>query len=309
VKKLTQKASTMLKKEPILLRPTAPAKIFGDLHGQLRDLLLFLHHYGFPSYEGPSFVFNGDWVDRGQHQVELLLLVFSLKLAFPEKVFLVRGNHEDGLVNSNMKDLGFLNSLNGAFGAVHGAALHESISRTFDWLSLAALIDDRILVVHGGIGRGDWTFGRLEKVTRPVTHLAMLKNPMVYNILWSDPVDEDRGQSFGAHASHRDNKAGVIQSFSYDVTEAFCEMNRIAMVVRSHESIKKGAGYEIMHGGKLATVFSARDYEGQENDGSILSIEQHRQEGSLDDDDYTLVVRPQQIWSLMKKSSRRGVKR
>ena len=60
-----------------MVRVCAPAKVFGDLHGQLRDLLLLFAHHGFPSHRGGdveavAYVFNGDFVDRGAHQLEVL---------------------------------------------------------------------------------------------------------------------------------------------------------------------------------------------------------------------------------------------
>merc|ERR1719246_220950 len=92
------------KSEPALNESALPAKIYGDLHGHYRDLLLLLHHYGWPSADedAPDFVFNGDWVGGGTHQLETLALVFALKLAFPTSVHLNRGNHEDSSINIHM---------------------------------------------------------------------------------------------------------------------------------------------------------------------------------------------------------------
>jgi hypothetical protein len=82
-----------------------PVKIFGDIHGQLQDLLRLFSGHGFPigcggDIDVVTYVFNGDFVDRGSHQLEVLLLLFSLKIAHPTRVVLLRGNHETNSVSS-----------------------------------------------------------------------------------------------------------------------------------------------------------------------------------------------------------------
>lgn len=70
----------LLKKHAAIARRSQQNSMFqgmtgktqGDLHGQLRDLLMFFHAFGLPAKTGTSFVFNGDFVDRGAHQLEAL---------------------------------------------------------------------------------------------------------------------------------------------------------------------------------------------------------------------------------------------
>ena len=98
--------------QPTVVRVPAPAKVFGDIHGQLRDLLLLFAHHGFPSHRGgdiemAAYVFNGDWVDRGHHQLDVVALLFALKVLYPARVFLVRGNHEFRSISESQGDVGF----------------------------------------------------------------------------------------------------------------------------------------------------------------------------------------------------------
>ena len=67
--------------------------VVGDIHGQFGDLLRFFTSIGWPSAER-LYLFNGDIVDRGSGSIECLLLLYTLKITFPESVFINRGNHE-----------------------------------------------------------------------------------------------------------------------------------------------------------------------------------------------------------------------
>jgi len=281
-----------LEEEPTLLQAPVPTRIFGDLHGQFRDLLLWLQDFGFPHTFGPAFVFNGDWVDRGAHQLETVALIFALKLAFPRKIFLVRGNHEFRDQNVHMGNVGFKAACETRLGQQHGEAVFEAFQAAFDMLPLGCLIAKKILVVHGGLGDGEWTLEYLANVKRPITPCRVTQDLCVYNVLWSDPIPETVEKSFGVHDSPRDGHQRMILSFGKDVTEAFCTKNNLEMVVRSHQEKLGGCGYEVMHGNRLVRVFSARDYEGHGNDGAALKV--RRSHGSK------LVVRPQLLRSITK---------
>ncbi len=82
----------MLKKEPNLLKLKDPVTVVGDIHGQYYDFVKMLDVGGDP--ENTKYLFLGDYVDRGSFSVEVVLLVYSIKLNYPKTVFLLRGNHE-----------------------------------------------------------------------------------------------------------------------------------------------------------------------------------------------------------------------
>lgn len=277
--------------EPTIVQADVPCKVFGDIHGHFRDLLLLLHDFGFPSGHGPTYIFNGDWVDRGKHQLEVVCLLFALKMAYPDRIVLLRGNHEDDAMNSHMGDTGFLSMCNAHLSFHDSTPVYGRIQSCFQWLPLGCVISEKIFVVHGGIGDGNWLIEDVEEVARPLNHDALASQPVLYNMLWSDPLAEDGCNGFGVHDSPRDNHGNLVKSFGQDVTERFLELNSLDMVIRSHEARPGGCGYEAMHAGKCMRVFSARDYEGMKNDGAVLSITQDRT---------TIVVRPQVLRSLCK---------
>jgi serine/threonine-protein phosphatase PP1 catalytic subunit len=78
--------------QPPLIELEAPVKIVGDIHGQYSDLIRMFEMCGFPP--SANFLFLGDYVDRGKHSLETILLLMCYKIKYPENFFLLRGNHE-----------------------------------------------------------------------------------------------------------------------------------------------------------------------------------------------------------------------
>jgi len=272
--KLAMACKRQLSFLPSLVRVAAPAKVFGDVHGQFRDLLLLFASFGFPSHCGgdiqmASYVFNGDFVDRGAYQLEVVVLLFALKTLYPAQVFLVRGNHEFRDMSEGMADLGFLYHLQHRLEN-RWQVVFEAIHSTFDWLPLAALVGGKVLVLHGGLGDGSWGLRDLENVKRP---LESTSDPFLMNVLWSDPSDSDSMMARGVHANQERGEGAGIHQFGPDVTMAFCKREGINLVIRSHQYVRQG--YKVMHGGHLITLFSARNYlaeEDTENDGAMLLL-------------------------------------
>merc|ERR1719482_2526561 len=123
-----------------MIELAAPVKIFGDLHGQLSDALLFFHTYGQPQHhtgdiEYISYLFLGDFVDRGKYSCELVL-----KILYPTRVWLVRGNHEDPSIN---EDYGFKEECIRKFEP-DGEKAFEAIVSTYGWMPYSALIEQKI---------------------------------------------------------------------------------------------------------------------------------------------------------------------
>jgi hypothetical protein len=100
---LLQEVTVLLASEPSMVSVRVPARVFGDIHGQIGDLLRLFRAYGRPDSCGDvmlvDYVFNGDFVDRGAHSCEVVLLLLALKLLYPRRIFLIRGNHESRAVN------------------------------------------------------------------------------------------------------------------------------------------------------------------------------------------------------------------
>jgi len=288
-------ASWVVREDETVVQASQPCRVFGDIHGQLRDLLMFFHAFGLPAKTGTSFVFNGDFVDRGAHQLEVIGVLFALKIVYPKQIFLVRGNHEDSGMN---RKYGFFDACREKLGSF-GEKAFNLVQKAFEWLPLACLIEGKVLTVHGGIGDGKWTIDELACVKRPLNadEFDKKSNRWLYNILWSDPIPDDDGGTnlFGVHSSPR--TASAVQ-FGWNITKTFCALNGIDVIVRSHQCLEDGAGFEVMHDQHLVRVFSARDYEEHRNDASIISIFKEKSENSSEKNH--LVLRMHSLRSITK---------
>jgi hypothetical protein len=171
LKLLCDQCTRIIQQQPMMVEVPAPVKIFGDIHGQFRDLLLMFREFGFPSHrsgdvETVAYVFNGDFVDRGLHQLETVALLFALKICYPSRIFLIRGNHEFVDMNRNMGASGFLAACNSYYPhSKHGETIFQCFHETFAFLPLSARVGKCILVLHGGLGDGQFTLRDLQEVS------------------------------------------------------------------------------------------------------------------------------------------------
>jgi diadenosine tetraphosphatase ApaH/serine/threonine PP2A family protein phosphatase len=149
-----------------------------------------------------------------------------------------------------------------------GRMMYECFHEVFEYLPFAALVENRILVLHGGIGNGEWTLDDLQQHARPIRDEQILTNDMLYQILWSDPDAADDEMQRGVHPNPR---GGPTVIFTTEVTESFCYRNGLTHVIRGHQYVPEGV--RIMHNGKLLTVFSARNYVSKvKNDGALILV-------------------------------------
>ncbi|KAK9076316.1 hypothetical protein SSX86_004650 [Deinandra increscens subsp. villosa] len=227
--------------------------VCGDVHGQFFDLLNIFELNGLPSDENP-YLFNGDFVDRGSFSVEVILTLFAFKCMSPSAIHLSRGNHESKSMN---KIYGF----EGEVRSKLSDKFVELFAEVFCYLPLSHVINEKIFVVHGGLFSTDGV--KLSDIRAIDRFCEPPEEGLMCEILWSDPQpNPGRGPS----------KRGVGLSFGGDVTKRFLKDNNLDLVVRSHEV--KDEGYEIVHDGKLITVFSAPNYCDQMgNKGAFIRFE------------------------------------
>ncbi|XP_020093215.1 serine/threonine-protein phosphatase BSL2 homolog isoform X1 [Ananas comosus] len=262
---LCDSAERIFSSEPTVLQIKAPVKIFGDLHGQFGDLMRLFDEYGAPSTAGDiayiDYLFLGDYVDRGQHSLETITLLLALKVEYPHNVHLIRGNHEAADINALF---GFRIECIERMGERDGIWTWHRINRLFNWLPLAALIEKKIICMHGGIGRSINHIEQIENLQRPITMEA--GSIILMDLLWSDPTENDSVEGLRPNA-----RGPGLVTFGPDRVMEFCNNNDLQLIVRAHECVMDG--FERFAQGHLITLFSATNYCGTANNaGAILVL-------------------------------------
>ncbi|GAA0162845.1 protein phosphatase [Lithospermum erythrorhizon] len=262
---LSESAERIFSSEPSVLQLKAPIKIFGDLHGQFGDLMRLFDEYGSPSTAGDiayiDYLFLGDYVDRGQHSLETITLLLALKVEYPNNVHLIRGNHEAADINALF---GFRIECIERMGERDGIWTWHRINRLFNWLPLAALIEKKIICMHGGIGRSINHIEQIESIQRPITMEA--GSIVLMDLLWSDPTENDSVEGLRPNA-----RGPGLVTFGPDRVIEFCNNNDLQLIVRAHECVMDG--FERFAQGHLITLFSATNYCGTANNaGAILVL-------------------------------------
>lgn len=243
-------------KQPSLIDITIPKgkkfTVCGDIHGQFFDLLNIFELNGLPSDTNP-YLFNGDVVDRGSFSIECILLLFSLKLLYPDHFYISRGNHETHSMNQ-------MYGFEGECKAKYSHSIYDLFSEVFQVLPLAHCINNKILVVHGGLCSSETvTLDDIRKLDR---NRQPPEDGVMCELLWSDPMPQP-----GTATSKR----GIAIAFGPDVTEKFCKRNNLDYIIRSHEV--KMLGYEKAHNDKCITVFSAPNYcDNVGNEGAFIIL-------------------------------------
>jgi serine/threonine-protein phosphatase 4 catalytic subunit len=241
VKWLCSRAVEILAEEGNVLRVDAPVTICGDIHGQYYDLRELFAVGG--DCPGTNYLFMGDFVDRGFYSVETFLLLLALKVRYPDRIYLIRGNHESRQIT---QVYGFYDECLRKYGSV---AVWRYCTDVFDFLSLAALVDNRIFAVHGGLSPQITTVDQIRAIDRKqeVPH-----DGAMCDLLWSDPEDMEPGQGWGL------SPRGAGYLFGADVTTAFNAANKIDVIARAHQLVMEG--YKWMFNRAVVTVWSAPNY-------------------------------------------------
>ena len=208
--------------------------------GQFYDLLnLFATSGACPA---TSYVFMGDFVDRGHHSVETLTLLLCLKARYPARMTLIRGNHESRQIT---QVYGFYDECVRKYG---NANPWRHCVDVFDHLPVAACIDGKVLCVHGGLSPEIRTLDQVNTLNR----LQEIPQEGAFcDLMWSDPED--------IPDAWRISPRGAGFLFGGKVTDAFNHVNGLDLICRAHQLVMEGWKYHFKNK-NLITVWSAPNY-------------------------------------------------
>lgn len=255
VRALCFKLKEMLVRESNVVHIQTPVTVVGDIHGQFHDMLeIFLIGGPVPD---TNYLFLGDYVDRGLYSVETIMLLVVLKLRYPNRIHLLRGNHESRQITQSY---GFYTECSNKYG--EGSKVWQYVTDIFDYLVLCCIIDNEIFCVHGGLSPNVQTIDQIKIIDRfrEIPHDGAMAD-----LVWSDPEEIDTS-SIG----HRENfyhessqqfqisPRGAGYTFGRCVVEKFLHFNQMDGIYRAHQLCNDG--YQVYFDGLVTTVWSAPNY-------------------------------------------------
>ena len=242
--------------EPVLLELDSDIVVVGDLHGNFDSLLRIFENNGYPPAK--RYLFLGDFVDRGDQSTEILVLLFSLKLKFPENVYMLRGNHEGRRISTAY---GFAEECKSKYSSY----LYDVFVETFYLLPLCAVVGEKVFCVHGGISP-DLVLSSLKSKAKPD---EVNESGLFADLLWSDP---NPGVKL-----FRPSERGLGRLYGPKALRRFLKKNSLDVLIRSHECCSEGIDYPFKDnkkvGEKCLTVFSSPDYCEQNNKAAVVFID------------------------------------
>ena len=244
---LIKQVEKLLNAEESLIEvPEGKTMIVGDLHGDLDTLKKIVQIYFRKKFK--NLVFLGDYVDRGAKQVEVVNVLFYYKNLYPEKIFLLRGNHEDPIINSQY---GFYDELRLKFKDYK--TMFQYYNYLFSKLPIAAITWNRIFCVHAGIPEG---LDLIEDINQLPPKEQEISHPITTQLLWNDPKEK-------IDTFTRSTRGTGIKNFGKEAFNEFIERNQIRSIIRSHEKFKNG--YKTYFDNKLISIFTSSSYSRRVN--------------------------------------------
>lgn len=248
-------AQDIFYKEFTLLRISAPITVCGDVHGQFYDVLYLFDVGGLPP--DTKYLFLGDYVDRGFFSIETFALLLAYKVKYPDRIYLLRGNHECRQVNTLY---GLYEEYLNRFGHTGPWKLCNEV---FDLLPMAALIDKKVYCVHGGLSP---SIKLVDQVALFERRAEIPSSGPISDICWSDP---DNIESWGI------NPRGAGYIYGVRPTQEFCHNNQLKFIARAHQLAMEGFMWHFQDQ-QLVTVWSAPNYMYRSgNKASVMKLDEN----------------------------------
>ena len=264
---LINEALTQLKASSPLIKLRSPVKIFGSINGQYNDLMRYFTLFGRPSelkgdIECVDYLFLGNFTNRGAFSLETICLLLALKIKYNGHFHLLRGNQEDleisklyGLADECKEKL--KEDIN------QPTSIFQRLCALFEYLPLAAVINNQIICVHSGISKNGFSLNEIQRLKLPIN----VKNCQIAkDILWNTP-------SGGNENTFNKNLPSEFKPdhFNAITVDSFLKNNNLKMIIRSHDVCEKGINN--CFGDRVITIFSSTNYCGvYQNAGALIFI-------------------------------------
>ena len=274
---LIKEVQPIFESEKSLIKIRSPCKIFGNIYGDYNGLMRFFESFGNPSDDNQNgdinvmqYVFLGDFCDRCYYSLENILLLFALKVKYPEFIYLIRGHHEDIQVNIS-NGLGEECKERLDDDITKNKSLFYYINQVFNLLPFGVLIDDNILCIHGGIGSRVNSISDIENIKRPCKvnfNVSNKEEQIILDLLYSEYSDDIKDIEPNRD---REEGKGFIVNYGKERLNKFLLDNKINLLITSHKFCKEGV--MSFNDDRLLQVFSASNYYDKYNNlGGMIFI-------------------------------------
>lgn len=224
--------------------------VISDLHGDSYSLFRILdeiNYEKFLSRPKNKLVFLGDYVDRGSDSISVIYAVCHLKHAYPDSVVLMRGNHESPAeFPFPSHDLPY--RIRGRFGN-SGRDVYGRLLSMFKLLTLATVVPDRLLLVHGGLPTEDAVIANFHKAIATAQD-SHVHSRVLEELLWNDPRRLDGAPGW------EPSRRGIGRHFGSGITRRWLNATNTKAIVRGHEPCQ---GFRLDHDDTIMTLFSCRE--------------------------------------------------
>ena len=267
ISNLINEALGQLKASSPLIKLRSPVKIFGSINGQYNDLMRYFSLFGRPSeskgdIESVDYLFLGNFTNRGAFSLETICLLLALKIKYNGHFHLLRGNMED-LEVSKLYGLGDECKEKLKEDITQPNSIFNQLCNLFEYLPLAAVINNQIFCVHNGISKNGLFLNEIQRLKFPI---QVKSCQIAKDILWNSPSLNDNIMF---------NKLLPIEykpeQFNSNSLDNFLKNNKLKMIIRSHDVCQKGISN--CFGDRVLTIFSSTNYCGiYQNAGALIFI-------------------------------------
>ena len=267
VTNLINEALNQLKASSPLIKLRSPVKIFGSINGQYNDLMRYFSLFGRPSeskgdIESVDYLFLGNFTNRGAFSLETVCLLLALKIKYNGHFHLLRGNQEDldmsklyGLADECKEKL--------KEDISQPNSIFQQLCNLFEYLPLAAVVNNQIFCVHSGIGKSGLFLNDIQRLKFPI---KVKSCEIAKDLLWNTPnINDNIPFNKNLPIEYKPEK------FDSNGLDNFLKNNKLKMIIRSHDVIQKGISN--CFGDRVLTIFSSTNYCGvYQNAGALIFI-------------------------------------
>ncbi|NHK31206.1 MAG: hypothetical protein FK730_07635 [Asgard group archaeon] len=229
--------------------------VVGDIHGDFDIMKAVVNAY-LKKNKAEHIVFLGDIVDRGTNSIACSNLLLALLIQYPEKVHIVRGNHESLSVNIRYGFLQEVQRFYGFEGQFFNFPDTENLPELFLLYNKAfanmplALVHEkfRYFFVHGGIPKDLITLKEIANLPKGDVNLS---DPIIMQLLWNDPSEEVEDFSYNL-------RGDMIYTYGSKLVDEFLKKNNLQMIIRAHQIFPDG--FQYLFEKKLLSLFTSEEF-------------------------------------------------